>query len=69
MDGANDIKFWHYVVIMEYFICAKTFFKILINGRMRAANWMKAGCVALLPSVEVAMKHTHHLNPNLTTNI
>ena len=22
---------------------------------MRAENWMKAGCVALLPSVEVAM--------------
>ena len=56
MDGANDIKFWHYVVIMEYFICAKAFFKIPINDQIRTENWMKAGCVALLPSVEVAMR-------------
>ena len=40
---------------MEYLICAKASFEILINGRMGAENWMKAGCVALLPSVEVAM--------------
>ena len=41
---------------MEFLICAKAFFKIPINGRMRAENWMKAGCMALLPSVEVAMQ-------------
>ena len=40
---------------MEYLICAKASFEILINGRMGAENWMKAGCVALLPYVEVAM--------------
>ena len=40
---------------MEYLTCAKAFFEIPINGRMRAESWMKAGCVALLPSVEVAM--------------
>ena len=41
MDGANNIKFRHYVVIIEYLICAKAFFKIPINGRMRAENWMR----------------------------
>ena len=55
MDGANDLKFCHYVVIMESLICAKASFEILINGRMRAEKWMKAGCVALLPFVELAM--------------
>ena len=44
---------------MEYLICAKAFFKIPINGRMRAESWMKARCVAVLLSVEVAMKTTH----------
>ena len=28
---------------MKYLICAKAFFKIPMNGRMRAENWMKAG--------------------------
>ena len=56
MDGTNDLKFRYFVVIMEYLTCAKAFFEIPINGRMRAESWMKAGCVALLPSVEVALK-------------
>ena len=32
MDGANDLKFRHYVVIMEYLICAKASFEIPLNG-------------------------------------
>ena len=44
---------------MEYLISVKAFFEIPIYGRMRAENWMKAGWVALLPSVEVAMIRRH----------
>ena len=61
MDDANE----HSVVIMEYLICAKEFYEIPINGRMRAVNWMMAGFVDFLPSVEIAMFSTY--NPTLDT--
>ena len=51
MDGPNEIKFWHYVVIIEDLICAKASFEWepkLDEGRMRRSFVACAVKIALI---------------------
>ena len=50
MDGLNDLKFRHY-----YAMC-QSIFETPINGRIRAENWMKAGCGVLMPTKALKLR-------------